>query len=62
MCPTTTIEFNITKFNNHDHMIFGDCDHPPMIVVMKIVWNDINDYCHGINNYNHGYNCLTKIK
>ncbi len=56
MCPTTIIEFNITKFNNHDHMKFGDRDHPSMIVVMKLVCNDMNDYCHGINNYNHGSN------
>jgi hypothetical protein len=52
----TIIEFHITKFNNHDHMIFGDRDHPSMTIVMKILWNDINDYCHGINNYNHGCN------
>jgi hypothetical protein len=32
----TTIEFNVTKLNNHDHMIFGDYDHLSMTIVMKI--------------------------
>jgi hypothetical protein len=26
-----------------------------MILIMKMVWNDINDFYHGINEYSH--NC-----
>ncbi len=46
----TIIQFNIIKFDNHDCMIFQDCDHP---------WHGINDFHHGINDYGHGYDKMT---
>jgi hypothetical protein len=39
----TIIQFNITKINDHDCMIFQDYDHPSMITLMKMVWNGINN-------------------
>lgn len=30
--------------------------HNLMIIVMKIIWNDLNNYCHDMNDYNHDYN------
>jgi hypothetical protein len=27
-----------------------------MIIVMKIIWNAINNYCHDMNDYNHDFN------
>jgi hypothetical protein len=35
---------------------FQNCDHPSMILIMKMVWNDINDFYHGINEYSHNCN------
>jgi hypothetical protein len=37
---------------------FQNCDHPSMSLIMKMVWNDINDFYHGINEYSHNYNEL----
>jgi hypothetical protein len=41
------IWFNIIKFDDHGRIMLQDCDHPYMIIIMKMIWN-------GINNYNHG--------
>jgi hypothetical protein len=54
-----TVRFNIIKFDHHACIIFQDCEHPSMTIIMKIMWNDIIKYCHGIINYNHGCDEMT---
>jgi len=50
----TIMQFNITKFDNHDCMIFKNNDHSLMIIVTKMVWNIIYNSHYDINNYSRG--------
>jgi hypothetical protein len=44
------VQFNILKFNDHNHMIFQDPNNSFITRIMKMIWNGINNYSRG-NDY-----------